>query len=223
MRGLEARGLLMRVAGRRYRLGFAAIELGLRALRTLEIRELLRPVVLRLARDSGETCILAALNERRDSARVLDRAEGGQALRISLEIGHTWPLYAGALAKALLAHMPEQDVILEQALAKIGKNTITDSQLLEKQLEMIRQVGWAFSSEETEVGAWGVARAILDDHGLPICSIGLVAPVDRRSQKAQDRFVALLAEGVAAAEEKFGFRSSPGGPNDFRSSPGRTG
>jgi DNA-binding IclR family transcriptional regulator len=208
MRGLEARGLLVRAGSRRYRLGFAAVELGLRALKTLEVREVLRPVVLRLARDSDETCVLAAISEYRDVARVLDRAEGRQPVRISLEIGHTWPLHAGALGKALLAHMPDRDAILDQPLTKIGKHTVTDRKLLEEQLETIRKVGWAFSSEETEIGAWGVAGAVLDDHGLPICSIGLIAPLDRRSRRAQDRLVALLAEGIAAARERFGLRPS---------------
>jgi DNA-binding IclR family transcriptional regulator len=199
----------MRAGGRRYRLGFAAVELGLRALRTLEVREVLRPIVLRLAHDSGETCVLAAISEHRDAARVLDRAEGQQPVRISLEIGHTWPLHAGALGKALLAHMPERDAILEQPLPKIGNNTVTNRELLKEQLDTIRRVGWVLSSEETEIGAWGVAGAVLDDHGLPICSIGLIAPLGRRSQRAQDRLVALLVEGIAAAEERFGLRPNP--------------
>jgi DNA-binding IclR family transcriptional regulator len=206
MRGLEVRGLLMRTGGRRYRLGFAAVELGLRALKTLELREVLRPIVLQLAHDSGETCVLAAISEHRDAARVLDRAEGRQPVRISLEIGHTWPLHAGALGKALLAHMPERDAVLEQPLTKIGKHTVTDRGLLEEQLETIRKVGWAFSSEETEIGAWGVAGAVLDDHGLPVCSIGLIAPLERKSQRAQDRLVGLLADGIVAARERFGLR-----------------
>lgn len=206
MRALEANGLLMRVAGRRFRLGFGAVELGFRALQSIEVRERLRPLLVRLARDSGETSVLGVINERRDAARVVDRVEGQEVIRISLEIGHTWPLHAGALGKALLAHMPDRDGILEQPLANIGRNTITDPDELREELERVRRLGWAESAEETEVGAWGIAKAILDDNGLPTVGILLIAPLDRRTPETTRRLVAQLERAAPDARRRLGLR-----------------
>jgi DNA-binding IclR family transcriptional regulator len=202
MRGLEARGLLMRIGERRYRLGFSAIDLGQRALRTLELREPLRPVLLDLAQESGATALLAALTERGDAARIIDRADGGSLVRIALEIGHVWPLHAGAMAKALLAHHPDRDALVRRPLRAIGRNTITDARALADELEEVRRRGWAFSSEETEVGAWGVAAPVLGPSGRPLCSLGLVEPLPTRTAEEERRLVALARQAVARAEAR---------------------
>src|SRR6185295_10600820 len=98
---LEQGGMLMRGRGRGFRLGFGAVDLGRRAVASIDLRESLHPVLMRLARDSGETAVLGVIAERRASARIIDRVEGREFVYMSLEIGHTWPLHAGALAKAL--------------------------------------------------------------------------------------------------------------------------
>src|SRR5579872_4915219 len=70
MRALEDNGMLMRVEGRRFRLGFGAVELGSRALQSIDVRQRLRPLLVRLARESGETSVLGVITEARDAARV---------------------------------------------------------------------------------------------------------------------------------------------------------
>lgn len=204
LRGLESHGFLMRFDRRHYRLGFAAVELGFRALHSIELRERLRPLLVRLAHQTGETCILGALTESRNAARVIDRIEGREALRITLEIGHTWPLHAGALAKVLLAHMPDRDAILEQPRARLARNTVTDHAELAADLARIRRVGWALTAEETEIGAWGVAAPLLDRAGMPVAAIGLVSPLERRSPLEEQKLVRHLQEAVAAATARLG-------------------
>lgn len=208
LRALERRGFLMRVDSRRYRLGFGAVELGFRALRLIDVRERLRPVLVGLAGESGETCLLATITESRDAARVIDRADGRGLVRISLEIGHTWPLHAGALAKALLAFMPDRDVVLAQGLVRLQPNTVTDPVQLLEELDAIRRQGWARSQEETDVGVWGVATAVLDAHGLPVAGIGLISPLERMTDEHERRLVEQLARAVESARARLGFRTA---------------
>lgn len=207
MRALEEQGLLMRVDGRRFRLGFGAVELGVRALQSIEVRERLRPVLVQLARDSGETSVLGVVNEARDAARVIDRVEGRDVIRITLDIGHTWPLHAGALAKALLAHMPDREMVLGGPLERVGKNTITDAAQLEEELAAIRERGWAMSTEETDSGAWGVAKAVLAASGLPVAAVLLIAPIARRSPQYAAQLAQHLCDAVPEARRRLGLRS----------------
>jgi DNA-binding IclR family transcriptional regulator len=204
MRALEGQGLLMRVDGRRFRLGFGAVELGIRASESMEIRTTLRPVLLRLARDTGATAVLGVINETRDSARVIDRVEGHDAIRITLDIGHAWPLHAGALAKALLAHMPERDAVLDQPLPRMAKNTVTDREQLRDQLQRIRERGWATSAEETDSGAWGIAKPVLDESGHPVAAILLIAPLARQSADYADQLVKHLSDAIPEAQRRLG-------------------
>jgi DNA-binding IclR family transcriptional regulator len=199
LRGMEERGLLMLVGDRRYRLGFAAIELGQRALRTLDLRDRLHPTLVGLAQRSGATAVAAALTERRDAARIVDRADSATVVHIALEIGHVWPLHAGAMAKVLLAHHPDRDAMLERPLDAIGPKTVTDRKTLEEQLRRIARRGWATSAEETETGAWGVAVPVLTADGYPMCSIGLIEPLRARSAKEERRLTELAKEAAAHA------------------------
>ena len=209
LRGLEQGGMLMRGRGRGFRLGFGAVDLGRRAVATIDLRENLHPVVRRLARDSGETAVIAVIGERRTSARIIDRVEGREFVYLSLDIGHTWPLHAGALAKALFAYMPDREAILEQPLSRVGKHTITDPAALRAELDRIRENGWAMSSEETDVGAWGIAKAILDPAGLPVAAIGLIAPLGRQTPEYTDRLVGLLEESIPEAQTCLGLSGEP--------------
>ncbi|UGS38317.1 IclR family transcriptional regulator [Capillimicrobium parvum] len=212
MRALEVNGLLMRVEGRRFRLGFGAIELGFRALESIELRERLRAPLIHLARETGETAVLGVVTEARDAARVVDRVEGREMIRISLDIGHTWPLHAGALAKVLLAYMPDRAAILEQPLEKIGRNTITDPAQLHEELERIRRRdGWAESAQETEGDAWGIAQAVVDDHEQPLAAILLIAPLARRTSRHAARLRAALQEALPDARHRLGLSPGPTG------------
>ncbi len=196
MRALQRFGLLMRADGRRYRLGFGAIALGSRASRMIEVRELFRSTLLELRQATDETWVLATVMETHDAARVVDCVEGGDVVRISLQIGHQWPLHAGALAKVLLAHMPERDEILKRPLERLTENTITDPVLLAEELEQIRRVGWARSVNESEINAWGVAAAVIAGDGLPIASIGVISPRARWSQAYEERLIELVTAAV---------------------------
>jgi DNA-binding IclR family transcriptional regulator len=129
-------------------------------------------------------------------------------VRISLEIGHTWPLHAGALAKALLAFMPDRDIVLAQPLARLRPNTVTDPARLLEELEAIRRQGWARSQEETDVGVWGVAAAVLDAHGLPVAGIGLISPLERMAEDYEQRLVEQLARAVGAARGRLGIAAA---------------
>ena len=210
MRALESKGFLIRASDRRYRLGFGAVELGLRATSLMDVGARVRPALRSLASQSGETSLLGMIAESRHSARVIDRVEGPDAIRVTLEIGHSWPLHAGALAKVLLAHMPDREAVLSRPLAKTGQNTVTNPTVLRRQLEEIRERGWAITAEETETsGIWGVASPILDPLGNPVVSMGVVVPQHRRTPDYEDVLVQLLLESVAAASERLGIRDLP--------------
>jgi DNA-binding IclR family transcriptional regulator len=207
LRALESKRLLIRTTDRRYRLGFGAIELGLRAVGLIDVGRQVRPALVSLARQSGETSVLATIHENRDAARVIDRVEGRDAIRVTLEIGHTWPLHAGALAKALLANMPDREAVLSRRLTKVGINTVTSRAMLRHQLDEIRRRGWAITAGETETsGIWGVAAPVLDPLGNPVVSMGVVVPQHRRNDRYEDTLVRLLLTAVAKAEQILGIR-----------------
>ena len=155
----------------------------------------------RLAERTGETVILTVVNDARDRAVCIERIDSRHDLRLHLEVGEQSWLHAGASAKVLLAYFRPEDV--ERLAGQVGlpglaANTITDLRRLQANLALIRETGYATSSEETDAGSWGVAAPILDGGARAIAAIGIASPTLRHSPEIEEAFVRLT---TAAAHE----------------------
>lgn len=198
MRGLAARGFLTRT-GRRYRLGYAALDLGHRALSSLGLRNQLRAITVRVARESGETCVLLESSETGGQARVVDRAESDAPVRISIELGLLLPLTTG-IGKALLVNIPEETYRL------VYGKTIDPRFCAE--IAAIRDRGWVVSIEEEERGTWGLSVPIVTPGGVVLAALALIAPIGRRTEENERRLVSLLLQARADAAQLLGFTTS---------------
>jgi DNA-binding IclR family transcriptional regulator len=185
---------------KRFRLGIAALQLGDRARAVVDLRSVALPSLTKISRDTGETSLLTVLTPRHDRGVCLERVETPQPLRLSVTPGRQLPLHAGASQKVLMAYLdPETlDRALARPLEHLCQNTITDPGLLRTELEKIRTLGWASSFEETNVGVWGLAVAILDGRDAPVCAVGIAGPSARL---AQERIAELVERIRAGAEE----------------------
>lgn len=174
-RVLESRGLLRRgVDSNRYRLGLHLYDLGCQALDHINIRDEARPVMTRVAFEVGETAHLALL----DNAEVLyiERSEAQRSLTMGSKLGARNPVYCTALGKAILAYClePEVDRILSGARMEARtRNTITNVLALKRELERIRDRGFAIDDEEIEDGIRCIAAPILNASGHAIAAISI--------------------------------------------------
>jgi DNA-binding IclR family transcriptional regulator len=200
VRALEGRSYLGR-AGPRYRLGFAAIDLGRRAMASVDLRSRLTDVLRELARTTGETVLLTVYDESRHGSLCVDRIETTHSLRLTIDIGRVTPIHAGASAKALLAFLEEPiiDEVLAHDLQRLAPGTVTDRERLRHELDDIRARGWASSYEENNVGAWGLAAPIMVGDRV-VASVGFAAPTARHSESAVRSLAKLVCEAAREAE-----------------------
>ena len=122
-------------------------------------------------------------------------------------------LHAGASSKVLLAYFtPEQvaEMARQVGLPGLARNTLTDLAALDEELRAIRERGYAFSLEETDAGAWGVAAPILDRQGHAVAAVGIASPTSRHSQDAERRFITLTLEAARQIADRLGIPSPPG-------------
>jgi DNA-binding IclR family transcriptional regulator len=184
---------------RRFRLGPAALALGDRARPMPDLRQAAVPVLRRLARETDETALLTVPNDERDRSVCLERVESSQPLRLSVEPGRRLPLHAGASQKALLAFLAEDEIdrVLAPPLEQVCHATIVDAKDLSANLHEIRDRGWAFSLEETNVGVWGVAVPLLDGQRLAVAALGLAGPSARLSPDEVGDHLERLRNGAA--------------------------
>ena len=197
---LESRGLLRRgVDPSRYCLGLHLYDLGCQALERVNIRDEARPLMTRVAFEVGETVHLALL----DRAEVLyiERVEAQRSFILGSKLGARNPVYCTALGKALLAYSPKPEV--DQILASIRmeartKNTITNVLALRRELDTIRDRGYAIDDEEIEEGISCIAAPVLDSSNHAVAAISVSGPSSRITRT---RFEIIGATVLAAARE----------------------
>lgn len=203
---LESHGLVARTPGGGYRLGTAAIALGRRATASFDLRLALRPILEELARQTRDTVVLSVYEARSRGALCIDRIEAEHPLRLSLEVGTVVPLHAGASSKALLAFLGDAalEAVLAAPLQRLARGTITDPARLREEIAAVRRRGWAYSCEETNDGAWGVAAPVLGADNIAVAVIDVAAPTTRHTPEVEQRWAAAVMEAARRASAILG-------------------
>jgi IclR family transcriptional regulator, KDG regulon repressor len=119
-------------------------------------------------------------------------AEGTRAVRTTTYLGATLPAHAAAGAKAILAHVPP-DVwapAFAQGVEALTAQTITDGRTFARQLEQVKERGFAVDDEEVDLGVTAVAAPVFDHEGRPVAAVVVVGPSDRVASEPVSDLVA---------------------------------
>lgn len=198
LRTLATFGFVDRSGGGAYRLG-PRLVIGRGSVVTTEaLIRVAAPVLAMLAEETGETAIIA---RRVGLAAVcLHEVPSHHELRVTLEAGSSWPLYAGALGKVLLAFAEPE--ILEEVVAgglpSITATTPGESEL-RRDVRDIAASGIGRSEGERISGSVSIAVPILRDDGI-IAAIGVMAPSGRASLAWRTRVARLLQESARSVQ-----------------------
>ncbi|WP_409342458.1 IclR family transcriptional regulator [Paenibacillus sp. MBLB4367] len=147
----------------KYKLGTKFLTIGLTQLSKIEIRELARPLMDKLLRETGFTVHLAVLDN--GEAMYLEKVESGKFVKFSTYVGQRLPLHASGVGKAMAAYIPDDrlDQILEtRGMPQKTENTITNAADFKKALDVIRKQGYSTEDEEGELGIRCIGSAIFD-------------------------------------------------------------
>lgn len=166
-----------------YALGTRLLELGSIVKSRINIREIALPFMQDLHKMIGESINLGIRDE--DEIIYLERTSGGHSLvRVVYLIGGRAPLHLTSLGKLFLATDRIESV---RAYAKRtglpGKtpHSLTQLDVLEKELERVRRDDLAYDNEEAELGLRCLAAPIRNDEGTVVAGLSISAPTDRHN------------------------------------------
>ena len=163
-----------------YRLGLRLLALGRAVERRLDLLPMLRPLLLRLSAETGETVNLAI--PRPTDALIVESLEGTRhGVRVSSYAGTAAAYHSTACGRALLAHRPEAERRALYALAPLAAvtpATVTDPVRLEAILAACRARGWVEEREENEPGACCVAAPVIGPGGA-VAAVSIAGPAAR--------------------------------------------
>jgi IclR family KDG regulon transcriptional repressor len=179
---LATGGYVVQDAGNpeKVRLGFKILELASRLLDSVELRQQARPFLRELRDLANETVHLAVMD--RGQISYIEKVECSQAVRMHSTIGRRGFAHCTALGKAMLAYMSADEVeriVEEHGLPACTPNTITDKEMLVRELECVRGRGYAIDDIENEEGIRCVGASILDHRGQPVAAFSVSGPAFR--------------------------------------------
>jgi len=181
---------------RRYLLGPKCLALGTAYLERTDTRRSVHDALVTLSARSEET---ATMSLRTGWERMyVDQILPADDIKMVVPIGRLFPLHAGASSKAFLAFLPEAErerfFAEHPRLPALTDRTVIDATALRRELDEIRQCGYASSRGERQHGAASVAAPILDASGIPTAVISVCGPIDRFEARREDAARLLLEE-----------------------------
>lgn len=174
-----------------YRSGPALVDIGLAVVRDMDLRSQLHPYLEQLVAAVGETAQLMVL--RGTEILFVDSVESEKALRTASRVGNTLPAHCTSGGKALLAALDPAVVRRLYAGHRLEKPTprsIGSREALERELERVRQRGYATNVDESEVDISAVAAVVRGRMGAPVASLAISAPSSRLGPAEVERVAA---------------------------------
>lgn len=146
-----------------------------------------------LARTIGETCGIAVP----DGTHMLyfDRVQTNWPLQINLPVGtHTpiWCTSSGKLYLSTLDAKARRKILEHLPLTRYARNTCTDPESLEVEIQRIREQGFGIDNEEFIDGMVACSVPVLDADGRMLASLFTHCPVIRKSLDELTRFIPAL-------------------------------
>lgn len=199
LRPLVAESYLSHINSR-YRLGARTFRLSANILSVRRFRNLLEPYLAELAEASRETVYFAVLDKESQVATCIEVVDSPQAIRYSVPVGTTLPLYLTAAGNVLLAFQDQdwqENYVKTAKLEKLTENTPTRA-TLRRQLSAIREDGVAVSLGRWTMESAAIAAPVFDADGALAGALTLAGPADRL-EKNLERLEQLVRSTASAA------------------------
>jgi DNA-binding IclR family transcriptional regulator len=188
----------------RYFLGPELLAVAFRFHDQMDLRLLVRPLLIRLQQTYNETVNLGVLSDA--EIVYVDKVESSRAVRLTSVIGDRDPASTTGLGKALLAWTyPTGDALAQWAaphgrLATPTPQSIASLDKLHVELERIRTAGYALDLGENEEGVHCAAVPLFLGGAVPAAAVSVAAPKQRmplsRLEKIADTLKQTVADGL---------------------------
>ena len=188
-----------------YQLGMRLLELGSLVKGRLNVREAAIDAMRALHSLTGQTVNLSV--QQGDEIVYIDRAWSERSgMQVVRAIGGRAPLHLTSNGKLFLSSVDVRQLrayATRTGLAGGTANSIKSLDALERELSLVRQLGYARDNEELEMGVRCIAAGIYDDTGKLVAGLSISAP----SSRLQDAWIPQLVATAATISEALGYET----------------
>jgi DNA-binding IclR family transcriptional regulator len=188
---LERAGFLIRMDNQQYCLSLKLARLGGLVRSTLGLREIARPVMLEVNKQTSETVTLNTIvgTER----MVLEVVDTPSPLMSMARPGQHMPLFLGASSRILLAHMEPEEV--DRVLKVSAAGVDFDRAAFDRELARFRRQGYALTRGQRVAGLTAIAVPVFDINGRVQHCLALTGPSVRIDPHDLDLAEIMIAAG----------------------------
>ncbi len=192
----------------RYRMGLRLFELGSVVLNNLDIYREARPLVERLISSTGEgshLCVFDGTNMV-SIEHVEPGGPGGSQVNWTTTLSIS-PAYCTGVGKAALAFQEDAviDKIIRAGLLPFTPSTITDSDLLRKELKLTAKRGYSIDEGEHQFGVRCVAAPIYNSANRVFAAISVTGPKERLTLERVPSIAALVIATAGELSRQLGY------------------
>ncbi len=166
--------------GKFFRLRSKILELGFSALASMNLPEIVQPVLNDLAEKLQESCFCVVLDG--DSVIYVAAAKSRRVINASVELGSRAPAHCMSSGRVLLASLKsdELNTILENmTIEALTENTVTSKTKLRSAINEVRSKGYSIVDQEYEIGLRSISVPVFDRTRAVIAALNVTCPSPR--------------------------------------------
>src|SRR5258705_270303 len=151
-----------------------AIALGYSYLSSLDLTELAHEAMEQLSQRIGESCSMAVLDG--SDIVYVARVAVRRLMSVALGVGARLPAFAASMGRVLLADKSDSELsawLRENTFRPITAHTIYKTRALQAEILKVRRQGYAFVSQELELGLCSIAVAVRSATGQAVYGLNV--------------------------------------------------
>jgi len=191
-----------------YQLSYRVLRMGLRVLDRLDFRRAAQSLLRDLNLRTKETVHLAILQEAR--AISIEKFDSPQPVGLDARLGRVMPLHCTGVGKTLLAYQGEEllnQIAQSPGLTRMTAHTLTGLPQLRRELERIREQGYAIDQEEAVEGLRCVAGPVFNHLGQIVAAFSVAGPAMRLTPARVPEIAQMVRETSQNISYRLGYRS----------------
>lgn len=197
-----------------YGLGRFAIQLGLSAIRQLDVVELAREELSNLQQASGFACYLSLWGDR--GPGIVSKVDGQRQGSLAVRLGYVLPLLTSATGQVFLAYLDDvetrklrNDEIAGFQLAKDGEEGSAESATVPKDVDQLAQAvranGYAMTTNSINSNFAALAAPVFDYSGRIVAAMTVLGSDKLIAGAKKKATVGALLEVSKRLSERLGF------------------
>lgn len=199
-------GYVHRDEGDRYHLSLKMFSVGSRSLKNIELINTAMPFAAELRNTFGEAVHMGILDG--NTAVYVIKEESKHNLRMFSRVGKAIPLYCTAIGKIFLSSMEKEELdsyFASNTMVPLTVNSIRTKEEMLKELETVRQQGYAVDDEENEMNIFCIGVPVRNYTGSVIAAISVSWPVFRLDKDRVPELAETIKARVAELSRVLGY------------------